>query len=90
MGSIAMSVTKSRQRNRTYVAPRRNEVLHAIYERNQATAKEAGSSPAYMLVLEQQKLVRRVKEEHTGRVGRPPIVWALTDKARKRVKRAIS
>jgi hypothetical protein len=89
--AIALSVTKSRKRKRTYVAPKRNPALVALLNAKdrRLTAKEIGISPAYALVLESQLLIKRVDTEHTGKPGRPPVVWTLTDKGAKRAKRAI-
>jgi predicted ArsR family transcriptional regulator len=91
VSTIAVSTTRSTKRNRVYIAPLRNVALVAILKADdrRATAKEIGISPAYALVLEGQGLIKRVDTEPTGRPGRPPVVWTLTDKGVKRAKRAI-
>lgn len=91
MPTIAVSTTKSTKRNRTYIAPKRNVALVAIAraEGRTATAKEIGISPAYALVLEAQGLIKRADVEHTGKPGRPAVVWSLTKKGSDRARRAV-
>lgn len=91
MTAIAVSLTRSTKRKRTYVAPLRNKALVAILNADdrQATAKQIGITAAYALVLEAQALIQRVDVEHTGKPGRPAVVWTLTDKGRKRAQRAL-
>ncbi len=91
--SIAVSTTKCRTNKRVYVAPLRNPTLVAILDapKRQATSKELDISPAYALVLESGGMIRRVegvKRPSGSRGGRPPVVWTLTDKGRKRAQRA--
>lgn len=89
--AIALSTTRSTKRKRTYVAPKRNPALVALLlsESGDATSKEMGVSPAYALVLEAQMLIQRADVEQTGKPGRPAVIWGLTDKGRKRAKRAL-
>lgn len=93
MTAIAVSTTRSTKRNRVYVAPLRNPALVAILSADdgRATSKDIGITPAYALILEAQGLIRRVvvKPGEPRKPGRPPVVWALTDKGRKRARRAI-
>ncbi|WP_028058351.1 hypothetical protein [Candidatus Solirubrobacter pratensis] len=100
MSTVPVATTKSRVRQRTYVAPNRNQVLLALYrsvgengKRVPLTAKDAGTTPAYMLNLENpdvgSALVRRVGVEQTGRPGRPAVLWALTDAGVKRIGQAV-
>lgn len=44
-----------------------------------AIATEIGTTPAFMIHLEKQKLVERVGQRKTGKRGRPPVEWAVRD-----------
>lgn len=90
--AIPVSKTKSTKRKRTYIAPKRNPALVAIYkaEDRRLTAKEIGISPAYALVLEAGGLIERVDTDATGKPGRPPVVWGLTKIGRDRARRALN
>jgi predicted ArsR family transcriptional regulator len=52
------------------------------------TAKQADISIVTMRKLEAEGLVKRVDKVMTGQRGRPAIIFRITDKARKRVRRA--
>jgi hypothetical protein len=86
---IPVSTTRSTKRNRVYTAPRRNEVLVNLVN-GPATAQEVQAGPSYLICLEDQGLVKRADTVKTGKPGRPAIKWALTDKGRKRAKRALA
>lgn len=62
--------------------------LAQIFERAPVTAAEVGINSVEAIRLEQAGLIKRAGVVHTGHRGRPAIKWRLTDKARKRVKRA--
>lgn len=77
----------SEQRKRNHV----NTTLRAIREQGPCTRQEAGiETSVEALRLESEGLLRRVSVRRTGQRGRPAVVWGLTDKAHKRVKRAMS
>lgn len=75
-----MSQSKIRQHVTTTLA--------RIRAKGTATAKDVELHPVEAMRLEAQGLLRRAGTKQTGRRGRPAIVWGLTDKAHKRVKRA--
>lgn len=64
--------------------------LRQIRERGTATAAEVGIGPVEALRLEAEGFINRRGVVRTNRRGRPAIVWGLTDKAHKRVKRAVA
>ena len=89
-----VATTRSRRRRRTYVAPRRNNVLAAIYRaEGPITAADAGCTPAYMLTLESPEvgapLVKRAGTVKSSKPGRPAVLWTLTDAGRKRIGLAL-
>jgi predicted ArsR family transcriptional regulator len=62
--------------------------LSALYDADTATASEINISPVDALSIESEGLIKRVNTRQTGKRGRPAIEYRLTDKGRKRVKRA--
>lgn len=92
MATIAVAQsTPKRKTTRVYAAPKRAEALVRIFESpdRRSTAKAAGISSGYIYVLEAQGLVIPRDIEHTGKRGRPAIIWGLTDKGRKRAARLV-
>lgn len=64
-------------------------ILTALFDAGEPqTAKALEVSPVYMGRLREQGLINERDLVRTGRRGRPAIVWGLTDKGRKRVRRA--
>lgn len=64
--------------------------LRAMRERGTCTRTEVGISSVEAIRLEDEGLIRRRGTVQTGQRGRPAIKWGLTDKAQKRVKRAMA
>lgn len=64
-------------------------VIVTLYVKKQATAKELGLTPTEASRLEAIGLLRRVDVEHTGRRGRPAVVWTCAAKARDRARRRV-
>lgn len=64
--------------------------LAKLRQKRQATSAEVGINSVEAIRLEREGLLRRVSTVQTGRQGRPAVIWGLTDKAHKRVKRAIA
>lgn len=62
-------------------------IIASLFD-NQTTAQELGVDSVTMALLKRDGLVRSVDAVQTGKPGRPAHVYACTDKARKRVKRA--
>lgn len=63
--------------------------LTRMFEANRpVTATDIDTNGVYMGRLEDQGLIRRKDVVRTGNKGRPAILWVLSDKGRKRVKRA--
>lgn len=78
-----MSSRKQRQHVQT--------TLRTIMEKGTSTAKDAGISAVEALRLEKERLIKRTGNViKTGRQGRPSVEWRVTDKGRKRVKRAVN
>lgn len=64
--------------------------LVKLSKRGEATAKQIGSSPVEIARIRDEGLVKPVNQVSTGKRGRPALVYKLTDKGSKRVKRAIA
>lgn len=76
-------------RSNRYPAPVRNAILRALYDNGPSTSKQVKTSTAYLIHLEREGLVTRRAQVRTGQRGRPAILWAASDKARKRTKRQV-
>lgn len=76
----------SRNRMKQHVT----STLRTIFENGPQTAYSAGVSIVEMRRLEAEGVVRRKAVVRKPQRGRPAIVWTLSDKGRKRVKRALA
>lgn len=76
------------------VRAQRNHVATTLTAVMQAdapmTAAQMGVSSVEAIRLREAGLIRQVSRVETGRRGRPAHTYRLTDKARKRVRRAIA
>lgn len=77
----------SQKRQKQHV---RNSLAKLLNLGRAATNTEIDTNSVEILRLEAIGLVRRVGTVQTGRRGRPAVQWRLTDKARKRVRRALA
>jgi hypothetical protein len=91
VAAVPVATTRSKVRKRVYIAPQRNVVLAKVYEMGEATAADCGVEAPYMILLAGPRhgLLRVSGTRPSGKPGRPPVTYKLTDKGRKRIKRAL-